>query len=81
MSKQFEALRLSDELHRVSTTCDHHYSLDRSAAEMLRNQHEIISELLKALCEMLTGAYHDTPAVRARRIKAYAAISKAMELQ
>lgn len=82
MSKQARAIVVAEAIQDRSDW----YEFDPSAwcpeaSIYLRQQHALIGELVEALGEMLSGAYHDVPAVRARRAKAYAAISKAKEQQ
>lgn len=80
MSKPSYATSLADVLTRSDAAATQ-LTTRKQAAEILRQQHALIGELVDALGEMLSGAYHDVPAVRARRAKAYAAISKAKEQQ
>lgn len=49
-----EASKVSDDLHRVSTICDHHYSLDREAAQLIDAQAaeiERLRDLMRAVLD------------------------------
>lgn len=67
--KQPKSLRLASDLYAASTCCDHHYSLDRSAASELERQHDEL-QMVQAAYESACGELRKQHALIAELVEA-----------